>query len=262
MPCPMPALFLGHGNPMHTLGENTYTSSWSELGHNLPKPKAILAISAHWYIWGTQVTAMANPRTIHDFGGFPAELFQVQYPAPGHPALATQIAALLRPTVVNPDHDWGLDHGSWTVLRHLFPKADIPVVQLSIDATKTPQFHYQLGQQLGPLRDQGILIVASGNLVHNLALYNWRQAELPPLDPALRFESQLRAHLLAADHEALINYHSLGAEAQFAVPCPDHYLPLLYLLGLQREKEALTFPIAGFDGGSISMLAVGLGLAQ
>lgn len=260
MPRPMPALFLGHGNPMNTLGENSYTRAWSALGANLPRPKAILAISAHWYIWGTQVTAMATPRTIHDFGGFPAELFKVNYPAPGHPALAAQIGALLRPTAVNLDHGWGLDHGTWTVLRHLFPLADIPVVQLSIDATKIPQFHYELGQQLAPLRDQEILIVASGNLVHNLGLYNWHQTDLPPLAPAIRFESQVREHLLAKNHEALINYHSFGPEAQFAVPCPDHYLPLLYLLGLQREGEGVNFPVAGYDGGTISMLAVGLGL--
>ncbi len=258
----MPALFLGHGNPMNTLGDNDYTRAWSTLGARLPRPRAILVISAHWYIWGTQVTAMPTPRTIHDFGGFPPELFKIAYPAPGDSELAAQIAALLRPTAVNLDHDWGLDHGAWTVLRHLFPQADIPVLQLSIDATKTPQFHYELGQRLSPLREEGILLLASGNLVHDLRLYNWRRPESPPLEATIRFENQVRELLLAGNHEALINYHSLGPETPFAVPCPDHFLPLLYLLGLQRERESLTFPVSGHDGGTISMLAVALGLEE
>lgn len=258
----MPALFLGHGNPMLTLGDNRYSRAWGALGARLGSPRAILAISAHWYVRSTQITAMAAPRTIHDFGGFPAELFRLDYPAPGAPELAARIVALLRPTPVSLDQDWGLDHGSWTVLRHLFPRAEIPVLQLSLDATKGPQFHYELGQLLAPLRREGILLVASGNLVHDLRLYNWQQPEAPPLPAALRFESQLRQLLAAGNHEGLINYHSLGPEAQSAVPCPDHYLPLLYLLGAQQPGEALAFPISGYDGGSISMLAVSLGLGK
>jgi len=253
---PMPAFFFGHGNPMNTLYSNGYTKAWSEIGLRLPKPKAVLCISAHWYIRGTGVTVMRSPPTIHDFGGFPEVLFQIEYPAPGDPALAARIARLLEPIPVSLDNDWGLDHGTWLVLRHVFPDANVPVLQLSIDATKPPSFHYALGKQLGSLRDEGVLIIGSGNIAHNLRAYDWSESSVAPLDWAVRFENLARQLLLARDHESLTNYASLGPDAHLAIPTPDHYLPLLYVIGLQRENEQVTFPVEGFDGGSMSMLTV------
>jgi 4,5-DOPA dioxygenase extradiol len=255
----MPAIFFGHGNPLNALARNAYTEAWSAIGKSIPQPAAVLSISAHWYVPGTAVTAMTAPRTIHDFGGFPRELYQVEYPAPGSPGLAQRVRKLLAPVSVGMDESCGLDHGTWSVLCHVFPQADIPVMQLSIDETKPPEFHYELGRRLSPLRDEGVLIIGSGNLIHNLHTYAWGRHEAEPFDWAVRFEEQARAFLREGNDAPLVQYESLGRDAILAAPTPDHYLPLLYVLGLRRKDEAVSFPVEGFDGGSISMLTVRLG---
>ena len=255
---PMPAIFFGHGNPMNAIADNAYGKKWHAIGRGVPKPKAVLAISAHWYVEQTAVTAMERPRTIHDFGGFPRELFEFAYPAPGDPALAERVAALLEPARVARDLRWGLDHGTWSVLAHVFPEADVPVVQLSIDETKPPQYHYELAKRLAPLRDEGVLVLGSGNVVHNLHAYAWGRHPAQPFDWALRFEARVRELLLAADDEPLVDYESLGQDALLSAPTPDHYLPLVYVLGLRRESDRITFPVEGIDGGSVSMLTVDL----
>ena len=252
----MPAIFFGHGNPMNAISENVYGKKWHAIGRSLPKPKAVLAISAHWYVEETAVTAMEKPRTIHDFGGFPRELFEVAYPAPGDPALARRIAGLLQPARVALDEQWGLDHGTWSVLTHVFPEADVPVVQLSIDETKPPQFHYELAKRLAPLRDEGVLVIGSGNVVHNLHAYAWGRHPAQPFDWALRFESRVRELLIEGNDAALVDYESLGGDALLSAPTPDHYLPLLYVLALRRDGDRVTFPVEGIDGGSVSMLTI------
>ncbi len=253
---PMPAIFFGHGNPMNALLSNAYTKGWAAIGAEIPRPKAILSISAHWYIPATSVTAMPAPRTIHDFGGFPPELYKVTYPAPGDPALASRVQTLLAPISVGRDEHWGLDHGTWSVLSHVFPRADIPVVQLSIDEMQPAAFHYEIGRRLAPLRDEGVLIIGSGNLVHNLHAYAWGQRPVEPFDWAVRFEKRVRELLIAADDSQLIAYETLGRDAMLSIPTPDHYLPLLYVIALRRAGEKISFPVEGVDGGSISMLAV------
>ena len=257
---PIPAIFFGHGNPLNALARNAYTEGWSAIGESIPRPKAVLCVSAHWYLPGTAVTAMSAPRTIHDFGGFPPELYEVEYPAPGSPELARRIHGLLKPSEVELDEkSWGMDHGTWSVLCHVFPRADIPVVQLSIDETKPPEFHYELGKRLSPLRDEGVLIIGSGNLVHNLHTYAWGRHEVEPFDWAVRFEKQAREFLREGNDAPLVDYESLGRDAILAAPTPDHYLPLLYVMGLRRRAEVVSFPVEGFDGGSISMLTVQIG---
>lgn len=255
----MPAIFFGHGNPMNAIEVNAYTRGWAAIGTRLPRPEAVLAISAHWYVPGTAVTAMPRPRTIHDFGGFPRALYEVVYPAPGHPALASRVRAMLAPLPVGRDEQWGLDHGTWSVLCHLFPEADVPVVQLSIDETQPAAFHYELGRRLAPLRDEGVLVVGSGNLVHNLHAYAWGGHSVEPFHWAVRFEKRARELLVAHDDKPLIGYETLGRDAMLSVPTPEHYLPLLYVIGLRREGEPVTFPIEGVDGGSVSMLTIQLG---
>jgi 4,5-DOPA dioxygenase extradiol len=255
----MPAIFFGHGNPMNALARNAYTEGWAAIGASLPEPKAVLCVSAHWYLPGTAVTAMRLPRTIHDFGGFPPELFEVQYPAPGSPELAERIRDLLAPSSIELDQSWGLDHGTWSVLCHVFPEANIPVVQLSIDETQPPGFHYELGSRLAPLRDEGVLIIGSGNLVHNLHAYAWGRHQVEPFEWAVRFETRARELLLKGDHTPLVDYESLGRDAILSAPTPEHFLPLLYIMGLRRKDEQVSFPVEGFDGGSISMLSVRVG---
>lgn len=252
----MPAIFFGHGNPMNALQNNPYTSAWAAIGKAMPRPKAILAISAHWYLPGTKVTANLQPPTIHDFGGFPQALSDVEYPAPGSPDLAYHVQSLLAPLAVTLDHSWGLDHGTWSVLCHVFPEADIPVIQLSIDANQPAQFHYELGSKLAALRTQGLLVMGSGNIVHNLRTYAWGKADATAYDWAVRFENQVRKILLEGDYESLINYSRLGSDAALAIPTPEHYLPLLYILGTQQAGEQISFPVDGIEGGSISMLSV------
>jgi 4,5-DOPA dioxygenase extradiol len=259
MSTPMPAVFLGHGNPMNAIQNNDYTKGWTALGRTIPKPRAVLSISAHWYIPGTFVTAMPSPKTIHDFGGFPSELYQVKYPAPGDPDLARHIQKLLAPIPVKLDQQWGLDHGTWSVLCHVFPHADIPVVQLSIDEKQPASFHYNLGKSLAPLRDDRVLIIGSGDIVHNLRTYAWDRHDVKPFEWAIRFEGHVRDLLIVSDHGPLIAYETLGPDARLSVPTPDHYLPLLYVIALARDNEQISFPVEGVDGGSISMLAVQVG---
>jgi 4,5-DOPA dioxygenase extradiol len=255
----MPAIFFGHGNPMNALARNAWTDAWAAIGASIPKPKAVLCVSAHWYLPATLVTAQVSPRTIHDFGGFPRELFEVQYPAPGSPELARRVCELLAPTSVGLDESWGLDHGAWSVLCHVFPDADVPVVQLSIDETQPASFHYELATQLAPLRDEGVLIVGSGNLVHNLHAYAWGRHPAEPLDWAVRFDARARELMTANDQAPLVNYESLGRDATLSAPTPDHFLPLLYVIAQRRDGDEITFPVEGFDGGSISMLSVRVG---
>jgi 4,5-DOPA dioxygenase extradiol len=255
----MPAVFFGHGNPMNAIQRNAYTEAWRSIGQALPRPRAILSVSAHWYLPGTWVTAMDAPRTIHDFGGFPRELYQVAYPAPGDPALASRVQSLLAPLAVGRDTDWGLDHGTWSVLCHVFPEADIPVVQLSIDETQAGTFHYELGQRLAPLREEGVLVMGTGNLVHNLHAYSWGRHVVAPYDWALRFEERVRGMLREGEHGPLVAYESMGRDAVLSVSTPDHYFPLLYVIGLRHPDDAVTFPVEGFDGGSVSMLSVQVG---
>lgn len=259
MAATMPAVFLGHGNPMNALQSNSYTKAWASLGAAVPRPRAILCVSAHWYVAETAVTAMSSPPTIHDFGGFPRELFEVTYPASGDADLAARVGDLLAPVSVRQDHEWGLDHGAWSVLKHVYPDAGVPVVQLSIDQTKGASFHYETARRLSPLRDEGVLVLGSGNLVHNLRLYGWGKAGVEPYDWAVRFERQARELLLAGNDGPLVDYQSLGPDAMLAVPTPEHYLPLLYVLALRREGEQVSFPVEGMDGGSVSMLAVRMG---
>lgn len=259
MPPRMPAIFFGHGNPMNALQRNEWTEGWANLGSSLPRPRAVLCISAHWYLPATLVTAMDLPRTIHDFGGFPRELHQVNYPAPGDAELAHRVQELLAPLRVALDNSWGLDHGTWSVLVHVYPEADVPVVQLSIDETQPAAFHFELGTRLAPLRDEEILIVGSGNLVHNLHTYAWGMHMPEPYDWAVRFETLAREFMTSGHFEPMIDYESLGRDALLAIPTPDHYLPLLYVLGARRDDEAITFPVQGVDGGSVSMLTVQVG---
>lgn len=256
---PTPAIFFGHGNPMNALASNAWTNGWAAIGKEVPRPRAVLCVSAHWYVPGTMVTAMPAPRTIHDFGGFPRELYEIEYAAPGDPELAKRVGNLLAPVPVGLDNRWGLDHGTWSVLCHVFPEADVPIVQLSIDETQPARFHYELAKQLEPLRDEGVLVIGSGNLVHNLHTYAWGRHKVDPFDWAVRFEERARALLRLSNHEPLIDYESIGKDALLSVPTPDHYLPLLYVIALQRENEEVSFPVTGFDGGSISMLTVRLG---
>ncbi len=255
----MPVIFFGHGNPLNALDDNTYTKAWRAIGASLPRPRAIVAISAHWYIPGTHVTANDYPRTIHDFGGFPRSLYQMQYPAPGSRALAGSITTLLSPTAVRGDESWGLDHGTWAVLCHVFPDASIPVVQLSIDETQPPAFHFDLGTRLRALRDEGILIAASGNIIHNLHAYAWGRHPAEPFDWASRFEAHARTFLASRDFSPLINYEHMGNDAKLAAPTPEHYLPLLYAMGASVDDDNVTFPVDGIDGGSVSMLSVRFG---
>jgi 4,5-DOPA dioxygenase extradiol len=254
-----PAVFFGHGSPMNAIETNVYTQAWRGIGEQLGKPRAILSISAHWYLPTSAVTAGPNPRTIHDFGGFPPELYQVQYPAPGDSALAARVRELLAPLPIPFDDSWGLDHGTWSVLRHAYPNADVPVVQLSIDASQPAAFHYELGRALAPLRSERILIVGSGNIVHNLRMYAWDREQRGPYEWALRFERLAREIIQAGDPQPLIDYQRLGSDAMLSIPTPDHYLPLLYVLGSRRADEPVTFPASGIDGGSVSMLTVQLG---
>jgi 4,5-DOPA dioxygenase extradiol len=253
---PLPAIFLGHGNPMNTLMNSAWTEAWAAIGASIPRPRAVLCISAHWYLPGTCITAMPRPRTIHDFYGFPRELYSVQYPALGDPELAQRVQQLLAPLPVELDESWGLDHGAWSVLRHMYPDAGVPILQLSINERQPASFHFELGRRLAPLRKEGILIVGSGNLVHNIRSYAWEGQMPDPYDWAIRFETKARELMLGGKFDALVDYEKLGQDALLSIPTPDHYLPLLYVLGSIAQNDPLSFPVDGFDGGSMSMLAV------
>lgn len=256
----MPALFLGHGSPMNTIEKNRNTEVWTRIGRDYPRPKAILCISAHWFTRGTSVTAMQAPKTIHDFGGFPQALFDFQYPAPGDPALAARVRDLLAPLPVALDQEWGLDHGTWSVLAHVYPQADIPVVQLSMNATQPAQFHYDLGRRLAPLRDEGVLIFGSGNVVHNLGVMQRDGAA--PYAWAQRFNTFARAALEQRNDQSLIDFMAQGADAQQSIPTPEHYLPLLYVLGAAAgSADQVVIENDGLEMGSISMLSARFGSA-
>ncbi len=244
---------------MNTLERNRYTDTWRRIGESVPKPRAILSVSAHWTTQGTAVTAIEKPKTIHDFYGFPQALFDVQYPAPGDPGLAARVRELLAPVEVEMDRAWGLDHGTWSVLVHAFPQADIPVVQLSLDGTQPPGVHYELGKRLAPLREEGILVVGSGNVVHNLRLM--KRGGGPAFDWAVRFNEKVRGYLSSRDHQALAGFERLGEDARLSVPTPEHFLPLLYIAALQREEEDMSFAVDGYEMGSLGMLTAVAGFS-
>jgi 4,5-DOPA dioxygenase extradiol len=253
----MPALFIGHGSPMNTLELNGYTRAWRRLGQQLPRPRAVLVVSAHWFIGATAVTAMPWPRTIHDFYGFPAELFDFDYPAPGAPDLAEEVAEVVKPLWVGLDRDqWGLDHGTWSVLAHLYPEADVPVVQLSINALKSLDYHIELGARLAPLRERGVLILASGNVVHNLQRVQWDRPD-SGFDWAHRFDDAVAAQL-ADDPERILKVTG-HADYALAVPTPDHFIPLLYLAGLAAAEGRMEALVRGYALGSLSMTCYGVG---
>lgn len=254
----MPVLFMGHGSPMNAIEENQFVTGFRTVAKTLPTPTAILCISAHWYTNGTKVTAMEMPKTIHDFGGFPKELYEVQYPAKGSPILAEETKKLLVPTTVEMNHDWGLDHGSWSVIKHLYPTANIPVIQLSIDYTKPAQYHYELAQKLTALRKKGILIIGSGNIIHNLRLIDFPNINKDNYgyDWAIEARETINKHLLSGNYQALIDYQKMDKAIQLAIPTPDHYLPLIYTLGLQEKGEKLELFNDKLMAGSLSMTSV------
>ena len=251
----MPAIFVGHGTPFNALQDNRFTQAWSAFGKSIPKPKAILAISAHWYIGATAATAMPAPPTVHDFYGFPREMYEIEYPAPGAPQLAAALRELIAPVWVELDNAaWGLDHGTWRVLRHMFPQADVPVIQLSIDGRKPPEYHLDLGRRLAPLRDQGVLVMGSGNIVHNLRLIDRsRPGEGPHW--AREYDKRIQQYLRNGDDQALVQYDR-HAHADLAVPTPDHYLPLLYAAGLRYNDERCDVIVDGLDLGCVSMTSI------
>lgn len=257
----MPVLFIGHGSPMNGIENNGFSQQWQKLGTSLETPKAVLVISAHWLTNGTQVTAMDHPKTIHDFGGFPQELFDVQYPAPGDSKLANETKSLIQSTNVGLDHDWGLDHGAWTVVRHMYPQANIPVIQLSIDYTKPASYHYQLAKELAALRKKGVLIIGSGNMVHNLRMIDWKNMNTDNYgyDWAIEMHELFKNKISDGDHQALINYEQLSKSAKLAIPTPDHYYPLMYILGLQEKNEDPVFFNDKLVAGSLNMTSVKFG---
>ncbi|GGF45666.1 4,5-DOPA-extradiol-dioxygenase [Echinicola rosea] len=257
----MPVLFVGHGSPMNGIEDNVFSGYWKKLGQEIPHPTAVLVISAHWLSRGTRITAMDFPRTIHDFGGFPRELFEVQYPAPGHPDLAKAIEEGVSTVNVALDHEWGLDHGAWTVVRHMYPDAAIPVLQLSIDYGQSPQYHYELAKELHDLRQKGVLIIGSGNMVHNLRMVAWDKLSEPEYgyDWAIEMNEQFKQLIINGNHRALMDYHKFGKAARLAIPTPDHYLPLLYTLGLKSEAEPTTFFNDKVVGGSLTMTSAVFG---
>ncbi len=256
----MPVMFLGHGNPMNAIEENEFVEGFRAVAKTLPKPKAVLCVSAHWETRGTQVTAMEKPRTIHDFYGFPPELYEVQYPALGSPSLAKELKEFVK-VEAELDYQWGLDHGCWSVTKHLFPKADVPVVELSLDYLKTAQEHYDLAKNLLPLRSKDVLIIGSGNMVHNLGLVAWDQFDKSVFgyDWAFEASQKMKQYILNGDYKALINYRSHGKSYDLAIPTPEHYLPLLYALALKQENEKITLfndkPVAG----SLTMTSLKIG---
>lgn len=257
----MPVLFVGHGSPMNAIEENEFVAGWRTIGKTLPKPNAILCVSAHWETRGTYVTAMEQPRTIHDFGGFPEELYTVQYPAPGSPDLAKEARTLIRRTEVGLDAKWGLDHGCWSVVKHLYPKADVPIIQMSLDHFQSPQDHYELATELAPLRTHGVLIVGSGNMVHNLGMVAWDRINDDEYgyDWAIEASKKMKKYILNGDHRRLIQYRSEGKAFELAIPTPEHYLPLLYTLALKEENEGITLFNDKPVGGSLTMTSLKIG---
>jgi 4,5-DOPA dioxygenase extradiol len=254
----MPVLFLGHGSPMNAIEENEFVQTFRNIGKEIQKPKAILCVSAHWETKGTFVTAMEHPKTIHDFGGFPQALFDVQYSAPGSPALARDTKELVKKTEIGLDEKWGLDHGAWSVIKHLYPLADVPVIQMSLDYSKPPQYHYDLAKELGSLRTKGVLIIGSGNMVHNLGRIAWDKlnADNFGFDWALEAKEKMNHFIAHHDHQSLIQYTSQGRAFNLAIPSPEHYLPLLYTLALQEKNENITFFNDKAVAGSLTMTSI------
>ena len=252
----MPVLFIGHGSPMNGIEDNEFSQRWKQMAREIPVPKAVLVVSAHWFTKGTHITAMDFPETIHDFGGFPEELFAVRYPAPGSPELAKETSSLIQSAKVELSHDWGLDHGTWTIVRHMYPKADIPVIQLSIDFSKEPQYHYELASELKDLRKKGVLIIGSGNMVHNLRLVSWEMINGGGYDWTLQMSEKFKELIINDQHQPLIHYQNLGKEAMLSIPTPEHYLPLLYTLGLKGKKDHVSFFNDKAVGGSLTMTSV------
>ena len=254
----MPVLFIGHGSPMNGIEDNEFSQRWAQMANEIPAPKAVLVVSAHWFTRGTHITAMEFPETIHDFGGFPQALFEVQYPAPGNPELAKDTANLIHSTDVGLAHDWGLDHGAWTVVRRMYPDAKIPVLQLSIDYTKPPQYHYDLAKEIYELRKKGVLIIGSGNMVHNLRMVSWQNINNPGygFDWALKMNDTFKELITSGTHDKLIKYENLGKEAMLAIPTPEHYLPLLYTLALQGNQDKVSFFNDKAVAGSLTMTSV------
>jgi len=257
----MPVLFLGHGSPMNAIEENEFVSGFRQVAKTIQKPNAILCVSAHWETRGTFVTAMDHPRTIHDFGGFPEELYKVQYPAPGSPELAKQTSELIQKTVVGFDEQWGLDHGAWSVIKHLYPDADIPVIQLSLDFRQPAQYHYELSRELAALRNRGVLVIGSGNMVHNLGKVDWKNLNKVDhaFDWAMEASHKMKEFILSGDHNQLIRYDSHGEAMKLAIPTPEHYLPLLYVLALQDKKDTVSLFNDKALGGSLTMTSVKVG---
>ena len=257
----MPVLFIGHGSPMNAIEDNIFSKRWQQMGKEIPTPKVVVVVSAHWLTKGTMVTAMPNPKTIHDFGGFPQALFDVQYPAPGSPELATEIQKLITNPAVELDHDWGLDHGTWSVVKHMYPDADIPVLQLSIDYYKPAAYHYELAKQLLALRKKGVLIIGSGNMVHNLRMVAWDKLNEPEygFDWALEMNDVFKNKISNGFHKELIQYEKLHKAATLAIPTPDHYYPLLYILALQTDNDKVEFFNDKAVGGSLTMTSVKIG---
>ncbi len=257
----MPVLFLGHGSPMNAIEENEFVTGFRNVAKGIPKPNAILCVSAHWETKGTFVTAMEYPKTIHDFGGFPKALFDVQYPAPGSPALARDTKNMIRTTEVGLDDRWGLDHGAWSVIKHLYPHADVPVIQLSLDYSKTPQFHYELAKEIASLREKGVLIIGSGNMVHNLRMVAWDKinADNYGYDWAMMASDKMKGFILNGDHQQLINFRGQGKEFDLAIPTPEHYLPLLYALALKEENDTVSLFNDKALGGSLTMTSLKIG---
>lgn len=252
-----PLLFIGHGSPMNGIENNQFSQQWSSLAKDFPEPTAVIVISAHWLTRGTFVTAMEKPRTIHDFGGFPKALFDVQYPAIGSPVIAEETQKLITKTDVHLDHDWGLDHGTWTIIRHIYPKANIPILQLSIDYHQSPQYHYELAQELATLRRKGVLIIGSGNMVHNLRMVDFQRINgAYGYDWAIEMNEKFKKNITERNHKDLINYESMGQAAKLAIPTPDHYYPLLYILGMQEKNEEASFFNDVPVGGSLTMTSV------
>jgi len=251
----MPLLFIGHGSPMNAIEENEFSKQWKTIAGNIITPKAILCISAHWETKGTFVTAMEKPETIHDFGGFPQALFDVQYPAAGNPELAKEVKSTVKKTEVGLNTDWGLDHGTWSVTKQMYPKADIPILQLSLDYNQTPQYHYELAKEIAFLRNKGVLILGSGNMVHNLGMMDWKSPD-KGYDWAIEANTTFKKLITENNHKELINYSALGKSAKLSIPTPEHYLPLLYILGLKQENEKIEFFNDKEVMGSIAMTSV------
>ncbi|MGZ5243784.1 MAG: 4,5-DOPA-extradiol-dioxygenase [Bacteroidia bacterium] len=256
----MPVYFVGHGNPMNALEQNDFTLNWQTIGKSIPKPKAVLCVSAHWETKGTFVTAMTKPKTIHDFGGFPKELREFQYPAPGSLEVAKETQSAIKTVKVGLDDDWGLDHGCWSVITHMFPKADVPVLQLSLDYTKSPQWHYELAKELSTLRSKGVLIIGSGNMVHNLGMVSWGMTNTG-YDWANEANAKFKELILKEEHNKLAAYKDLGKAIEMSVPTPDHYLPLMYVLGLKEKNEQVSFFNDKTLMGSLSMTSVKISAA-